>query len=128
MLAVGIPGMDNDALNSINQFQRAALATLDGFCGFAPAASQEGGGGGAPRRGGGILVAHDADQDLDRGPGMASRKGADVDGSSWHVSHASRFGADRLARPDHACLRQTKNPRPVSRRGHLVFAMMTMCR
>jgi hypothetical protein len=34
--------MDNDALDSVDQFQGAAIAVLDGLSGLAPAAVQDG--------------------------------------------------------------------------------------
>src|SRR6202035_856715 len=69
--AVGIFRMDNDALDFMDQFEGAIAAVLDGLGGLAPAAIQDGVGGryfGGRRR---ILAAHDADQDIQRRPGMA---------------------------------------------------------
>ena len=66
--------MDNDALDSMDQFQRTVVAVADGLRGFAPAAIQNGVRGGYFRGGGGVLRSHDADQDIERGPGMAARQ------------------------------------------------------
>src|ERR1700733_12450307 len=73
-LAVGIFRMDNGALDSMDQFQRAVVAVADGLCGFAPAAIQNGIRGGYFCGGGGVLRSHDADQDIEGGPGMAARQ------------------------------------------------------
>ena len=45
-LAVGIFRMDNDTLDSVDQFKRAVIAVLDGLRRLAPAAVQDGVGGG----------------------------------------------------------------------------------
>ena len=68
--------MDNDALDSMDQFKRTIATVLDGLWRLAPAAVQDGVGGGHARCGGDILRPHDADQDIERGSGMASRQRA----------------------------------------------------
>src|ERR1700732_4610182 len=55
--AVGIFRMDNDALDSMDEFQGGVLARVDRLRGFAPAAIENGVGRGNPRRRGRILRA-----------------------------------------------------------------------
>ena len=50
ILAVGIFRMDNDALNFVDQLDRAIIAVLDRLGSLAPAAIQNSVGGGDPRR------------------------------------------------------------------------------
>ena len=69
--------MDNDALDSVNQFESAVIAILDRLCGLAPAAVQNGVGCGYPRCRRCILASHDADKDIERGFGMAACQRAD---------------------------------------------------
>src|ERR1700730_7436910 len=56
ILAVRIFRMDNDALDSVDQLERAVGAVLDGLRRLAPAAIQDGVGGGNLGRGGGVLA------------------------------------------------------------------------
>ena len=68
--------MDNNALDSVNQFERM-VAILDGLNGLAPAAVENGVGSCYPGRRRRVLVTHDLDKDIERGSGMASRQRAD---------------------------------------------------
>src|SRR3979490_1079240 len=69
--------MDNDALDSLDQFESAVIARLDRLCGLAPAAVQNGVGCGYPRCRRCILASHDVDKDIERGFGMAACQRAD---------------------------------------------------
>jgi hypothetical protein len=75
--AVGIRRMDNDALDSLDQFKSSVVAILDRLRRLAPAAIQDGIGGGDFCCGRRVLAAHHADQDIERGSGVASRQRAD---------------------------------------------------
>ena len=77
ILAVGIRRMDNDALDSLDQFESAVIAVLDRLRRPAPAAIQDGVGGGDFCCGRRVFTPHHADQDIERGSGMASRQRAD---------------------------------------------------
>ena len=77
--------MDNDALNSVDQFERAISAALERLRGLAPAAIQDGVGGGDPRCRGCIFASHDSDQDIERGPGVAARQRADFGKRLGHL-------------------------------------------
>jgi hypothetical protein len=81
--------MDNDALDSVDQLERAAGAVLDGLGGLAPAAIQNGVGGGNPGGGGRVLASHDADKDTERGSGMAARERPDFGNGSGHHENPS---------------------------------------
>src|SRR4051812_24245286 len=81
--------MDNDTLDSVDQFD-GAVAGLERLRGLAPAAIKDRIGGGDARGRGGVLGAHDADQDVDRRPGIAARQRADFgDGSGHYFSNQS---------------------------------------
>jgi hypothetical protein len=95
--AVGILRMDNDALDAVDELEGAVIAVLQGLCGLAPAAIEDGVRSRYARRRGGILAAHDADQDIDRGPAVASRQRADLGDSLRHLS-LTRVWRDVLAR------------------------------
>jgi hypothetical protein len=69
--------MDNDALDSMDQFESTVIAILDRLCGLAPAAVQNGVGCGYPCCRRCILASHDADKDIERGFGMAACQRAD---------------------------------------------------
>src|ERR1700753_976638 len=73
IFAVGIFRTDNDPLDSMNQFQRATVAVLQGLRRLAPTAIEDRIRRRNPRRCGGRLRAHDADQDLDCLPGVTAR-------------------------------------------------------
>jgi hypothetical protein len=100
---------------------RSGLAACDGLWHLAPAAIQKGGGGGDPRGRGRILVPWDADQDLDRDSGMAARQRADVEGSTWQMGLALKVWRRPIAWVRARSWMATKNPRTVSRRGHLLL-------
>jgi hypothetical protein len=67
----------NDTLDSVDQFQRLIVAVLQGLGGLAPAAIEDRIRRRDPRRGGGVFRAHDADQNIDRRPGMGPRHQTD---------------------------------------------------
>ena len=66
--------MDNDTLDSMDQFERSVVAASHGLRGLAPAAIEDRVGGGDARRMGGVFRAHDADEGIDRRPRVASRQ------------------------------------------------------
>jgi hypothetical protein len=99
--------MDNDALNSVDQFERAISAALERLRGLAPAAIQDRIGRGDPRRRCRIFRPHDADQDIERGPGLvwlrASERISVSDFGTWahlqitvaNFSSTSRRGCEQ---------------------------------
>src|SRR6516162_9432083 len=90
--------MDNDALNSMDQLQRPVLAILQRLHGLAPTAIEDRIGGGDARGCGRILAAHDADKDVDGGPGMAAGQGANFSKSLRHkLSRQQAEARDTLA-------------------------------
>src|SRR6266852_690414 len=98
ILAVGILRMDNDALDSMDQFESAVIAILDRLCGLAPAAIQNGVGRGYPCCRRCILASHDADKDSERGLGMAACQRADFGEGFGHLEFAfPKPAARRLA-------------------------------
>src|ERR1700722_7315715 len=82
--AVGVFRIDNDALDSVDQFKGAVAAVLDRLGGPAPSAVENGVGsryfGGRGR----ILAAHHADQDIQRCARMASGERANFGTGSGH--------------------------------------------
>src|SRR4030081_2265393 len=85
ILAVGIFRVDNDALDFMDEFKGTVLAITDGLRGLAPATVQNGVGGRYPRGGSSIFRAHDADQNVERGPGVTARQRADF--GDGFISH-----------------------------------------
>jgi hypothetical protein len=75
--AVGIRRVNNDALNSLDQLEGAVVTVPDRLCRPAPAAIRDGVGGGDFCCGRRVLASHHADQDIERGSGVASRQRAD---------------------------------------------------
>ena len=67
--------MDNDALDFMDQFKGSVVTALERLRGLTPAAVQNGVGGGDARGRGRILASHDADQYVDRRPGVAATSG-----------------------------------------------------
>jgi len=63
--------MNNDALDPMDQFERAIAAVLQRLRGLAPAAIENGVGGGDASGGRCILASHDADENADCGSRMA---------------------------------------------------------
>src|SRR3979411_3325776 len=59
--------------DSVDQLERPVGAVLDGLRGLAPAAIQDGVRSRNPRRRRRLGIAHDADKNIERGPGMAAR-------------------------------------------------------
>ena len=72
--AAGILWMNNHALDSVDQLEGAVVAVLDRLRRPAPAAIQDGVGGGDFCCGRRVLAPHHADQDIERGSGVASRE------------------------------------------------------
>jgi peptidoglycan/LPS O-acetylase OafA/YrhL len=81
---------DNDTLDSVDQFKGAVVIIPDRLGGLAPAAVEDGVGGGNFRGGGGVLAAHHADQDIERGPGVAARQRADFGEGFGHLTFSRR--------------------------------------
>ena len=77
--------MDNDTLYSVDQFKRPIIAVLDGLRRLAPAAVEDGVGGRDSRRRRRLGVARDADQHIERGPGMAARQRSDFGEGFGHL-------------------------------------------
>lgn len=71
--------MDNDALNSMDQFYRTVLAMLDRLHRLAPAAIEDGIGSRYARGGSSVIRTHDSYEHVDRSPGVAARYGANLD-------------------------------------------------
>ncbi len=69
--------MDNDTLDSMDQFKGTVVAVVNGLRRLAPAAIQDGIGGSDPRRRRRFGIAHHGDQDIERALGTASRQRAD---------------------------------------------------
>src|SRR5664279_6088530 len=88
--------MDNNALDSVNQFERT-VAILDGLNGLAPAAVENGVGRRYPRRRRRVLVAHDLNKDIERRSGVASRQRADF---SERFGHPDAYSLALAARRD----------------------------
>jgi len=81
--------MDNDALDSMDQFESVVVAILDWLRRLAPATIQNGVGGGDPCWRWCLGVPHNADKHVQRGPGMAARHRTDFgDGFSHCGDHA----------------------------------------
>src|SRR3954447_22461012 len=76
--------MDNDALNFMDQFEGAVVTILEGLRSLAPAAVENGVCGGDACRWRRLGVAHDADKDVKRGPGVTARHGADFSNGFGH--------------------------------------------
>src|SRR5882757_7379924 len=88
-LAVGIFRVDNDTLNSMDQFERAVIAVLQRLRGLAPATIENGVGGGDACGGGGVLAAHDPDQHVDCRFRMGARQRANFNKGPGHFSYQS---------------------------------------
>lgn len=76
--------MDNDALDSVDQFEGPVIAGLDCLRRLAPAPVQDGVGRGNPCRGRGVFRTHDADKDLERGSSVAARQRTNFGEGFWH--------------------------------------------
>src|SRR5215813_10200772 len=72
IFAVGILRVDNDALDAVDEFERAIIAVLQGLRGLAPSAVEDRVRGRDARGVGGVLRSYHADQAIDRGPGVAA--------------------------------------------------------
>ena len=64
--------INNNALDPVDQFERTVAAVLQRLRGLAPAAIENGVGGRHAGGGGRVLASHDADENADRGSGMAA--------------------------------------------------------
>src|ERR1700737_2184318 len=100
--------MDNDTLDSMNQFKCAAIAALDRLGRLAPAAIEDGVGRRYPRCRRRVLVSHDADENIERGPGMASRQRADFGQGFGHLH--SRLQAGPTPRRGNRVAHRTSMP------------------
>jgi hypothetical protein len=89
--------MDNDALDTVDEFERAVIAVLQGLRGLSPATIEDGVRRRHARCRSGILAAHDTDQDIERGPGVASRQRTDLVDGLRHLG-LTRVRRDVLAR------------------------------
>ena len=77
--------MHNNALDPVNQFERALTTVLQRLPGLAPAAVENGIGGGHARGWRCILASHDADENADRGSGVAARARANFNKALGHA-------------------------------------------
>jgi hypothetical protein len=84
-LAAVLLGMNNDALDPMNQFELTVAAVLQRLRGLAPAAIENGVGGGDTGGGSCILASHDTDENADCGPGMAACERANFNKSLGHA-------------------------------------------
>lgn len=84
-LAAVLLGMNNDALDAMNEFERAVAAVLQRLRGLAPAAVENGVGGRHACGGGCVLASHDADKNADGSPGMAAGERANFYKSLGHA-------------------------------------------
>ena len=80
---------DNDTLDTVDQFQCSLLAALDRLRRLAPAAVENGVGRRNARRHRRLGVAHDADQHVERGAGVATRQRANFGDGLGHFESAS---------------------------------------
>jgi len=80
--------VDNDALDSVDHFKDAVITILQRLRGLALATIENGVGGRHPRRRGRILASHDADKDVDRGPGVTPRQRTDFSEGLRHLRFA----------------------------------------
>ena len=71
--------MHNDALDPMNQFERPLTTVLQRLRGLAPAAIEDGVGGGYAGGWRCILASHDADENADRGSGVAACERANLE-------------------------------------------------
>ncbi|KRR23710.1 hypothetical protein CQ13_26905 [Bradyrhizobium retamae] len=71
ILLVSLFRMNYNTLDPVYEFERAVTAVLQRLCGLAPAAVENGIGGRDASGGSGILASHDADENADRGSGVA---------------------------------------------------------
>ena len=79
--------MNDDALDPVNEFERAVATVLQRLRGLAPAAIENGVGGGDASGGRCILASHDADENADRGSGVAPRQGTNFK-KSFGLAHS----------------------------------------
>jgi hypothetical protein len=77
--------MNDDALDPMDEFERTVAAVLHRLCGLAPATIKNSVGGRHAGGRGCILASHDADENADRGSGVAARQGANFNKSLGHA-------------------------------------------
>ena len=119
--------MDNNTLDSVNQFERP-IAILDGLNGFAPAAVENGVRGCYPRRRRRVLVTHDLDKDIERGSGMASRQRADFGQRFGHLDAYSLIIGGRQRPIDcHFAARYERTIDVTARRKVLIWPSFDGC-
>jgi hypothetical protein len=86
ILPVSAFGMNNDALDPMDEFERTIAAVLQRLCGFTPATIENGVRGGHARGRSSILASHDADENADRRSSVAAREGTNFNKSLGHAS------------------------------------------
>ena len=79
--------MNDDTLDPMDELERTIATVLQRLCGFAPAAIENGVGGRHAGGGRCILAAHDADENTDRGSGVAPRQGTNFK-KSFGLAHS----------------------------------------
>jgi hypothetical protein len=89
--------VDNDTLDSMDDFERTLIAALQWLCGLAPAAVEDGVGRGNAGRRRRILAAHDPDEDVDGGFRVAPGQRTNLCEGFCHLRFAA-FRLDILAR------------------------------
>jgi hypothetical protein len=85
IFVVRIFRMNNDTLNSMDQFKRAIIAIPQRLRRLAPAAIENGVRRRHARGGRRVLASHDPDEDVDRGSGVTSRQRTDFGEGFGHV-------------------------------------------
>jgi hypothetical protein len=103
--------VDNDALDSMDQFKRAVIAVLQRLRGLALAAIQDRVGGRDARGGCGIFRTHDAGQDIDRRAAVAPRQRANFGEGFGHLDFsviAFSSEVDAGSRKENALKRETR--------------------
>jgi hypothetical protein len=95
--AVWIFRVDNDALDSMDEFERAVIAAPQWLRGLAPAAIEQCVRRGNARRSRRILASHDPGKNSDRGSSVAPRQRADF-GEGFRHSRFSPVRFDTFAR------------------------------
>src|SRR5437763_359789 len=85
VLETSLGKIDNDTLDAVDHLERTVAAVLQRLGSLAPATIKNGVGGGDAGGGGCILASHDADENADRGPGVAACKRSNFNKSLGHA-------------------------------------------